>query len=263
MFKVPFHIRLKDRRTHLGYTQRKLADSCGLSPGRISNLERGLRNPTVEECRLLDKFLSLGTYFVAPREWYRQMRDNAASHSPRIRAFAPTQDRPTFIRYRACCNAYPFLTKNLLESITARQDFVLCECICHQIPCESALEALFLLYLLARNAKPGFLQPSSLGRTPHPIVDDRGREEIDTKARSCLILDSRYYFFQVSFAVGKTVRVDVLRWDEGWSVIELNGPGHDERQDPWKGSSLELPVHYVSESELVFRCQRLEMERAA
>ena len=251
MFRPPFHIKMKEKRLTLGLTQRQAAQRCGISRERWSNLERGYRAPNKAEQRILFALLGLGDCFVAPPEVMRRLRNSARTMAPNRKPFLPHQDRPTFVRFRASSRLYPELTTLLLSLVKARSDFTLCEYVCHKISCDSSLESLFLLYLLALGAKPGFYAPAHLGRTPHPIVDDRGRQEVDVCTRPCLMIDQKYYFFQVSFSVSRVVRVDVLRWNEGWSVIELNGTGHDDRLDPWKEQAINLPTTCLTESEVI------------
>jgi transcriptional regulator with XRE-family HTH domain len=242
---------MKEKRLTLGLTQKQASRRCGISRERWSSLERGYRSPKKAEQRILSALLGLDHCFVAPPEVMRQLRNSALSMAPNHKPFIPHQDRPTFVRFRASSRLYPELTTQLLSLVRTRSDFALCEYVCHKTSCDSSLESLLLLYLLALGAKPGFYAPAHLGRTPHPIVDDRGRQEVDVRTRPCLMIDQKYYFFQVSFSVSRVVRVDVLRWDEGWSVIEIDGSGHDDRLDSWKEQAINLPTMHLTESDLI------------
>lgn len=263
MFKKPFNIKLREKRLSQGITQKHLAEQCGMQPQRISNLECGHRSPSKFELQKFQLFLGLGNCSVAPKEWHKHLKNNATVHSPIPEIFSANQDRPTYIRYRACLRTYPKLVNQMERLVLAREDFELCECLCNQIACESALESLFILYLLAKGAIPGLHPPAVLGRTPFAIVDDTGWREVGLRPRACLILEQRYYFFQVSFRRDRTARFDILRWDGTWSAIEINGSGHNDKSDFWKRESFDIPVYYLSELDLIRNCEKLVLEKSA
>lgn len=257
MFRPPFHTLLKEKRLSAGFTQKEAAEICGLKCKRWSNLERGYRYPNDKERKRIGRLLRLGNTFVAPPGAVGKLLNSTRALAPNRKPFFPRQDRPTFVRFRAGSRRHPVLIEELTEIVTARPDFAYCEFVCNKISCDSSLETLFLLYLMARHAAPGFFPPSALGRTPNAIVDDRGRTQVGLRPRPCLVFEKKFYFFQVSFSLSRIVRVDILRWNDGWSVLELNGAGHDGREDWCRKEELGIDVTYLSEADVVELCERL------
>lgn len=49
MTGLAFRAWMRATRGRLGLTQAQLADRCSISPGRISDIERGAKNPTTGE----------------------------------------------------------------------------------------------------------------------------------------------------------------------------------------------------------------------
>ena len=66
-----------------------------------------------------------------------------------------------------------------------------------------------------------------------------------------MILDGTWYFFQVSFKKNGTHRVDALCWNGSWSVVEINGAGHDSSRDEERAREIGLPTRYWTEQQLI------------
>jgi hypothetical protein len=224
---------------------------------RWSALERGYRAPNAKENYQISRLLGLRKCFVTPPKSTQRLLHNGMYLTTVHRPFYPKRDRLTYIRYRTLWKRHPELVRALEIRVLARPDVGLCEEICHRISCDSSLESLHLLYLLASGAKPALHGPETLGRLPQAVTDDRGKELVGLRPRPCLVLDSSYYFFQVSFRFSSVVRYDVLIWDGKWSTVEINGDGHDPTRDHWKAEALGLPMSYLHESQLVLLAEQL------
>lgn len=258
MFHPLFHLAMREQRLNLGITQYEAGMRCGLSSNRWSNIECGHRTPTSQEQRRIAIALGLRQgHFVAPRSAILALSNSGSRLAEKFRPFFSHQDRPTFIRFRACQKRFPSLTSDLLAVVSSRSDFALCESLCHLISCDSWLESLHLLYLLACGAEPCLLAPERLGRLSVPVVSDTGRNLRGLNPRPCLVLDGSFYFFQVSFILESLVRVDVLRWDGCWSVLEIDGRGHDSFGDRQRLNGLQLRVERIDERALLELCEEL------
>lgn len=251
MFKRKFSNTLLYARLRLGERQHSLAKACGIKPGRWSDLETGRRLPTTLETIKIRRRLQLGDFFVAPPAFFRNLRDASARWLGSDKPYFAHQDRPTHVRYRACLRDYGAIARAMVDRVEARPDFDYCQQLCHVVSCDSTLEVLNLLYLLYLGAEPGFVRPTSLGHTPCPIVDGATRLEVGHRPHPCLKLGDAIYFFQVTFRGSRKIRVDVLRWNHGWRVFELNGVGHIGRNDHKREAELGIPISWISEEELL------------
>jgi hypothetical protein len=224
---------------------------CGLTPKRWSNLERGYRNPGPEEHKTISRFLNFRHTFASSNGVTRQLLHSGARLTPSQKPFAHDLDRMTHIRYCTLCKCHPALAATLRERILSRPDHERCHHMCHQIRCDSHLESLYLAALLAQGAEPCLIAPASLARPPHTVMDDAGRMMVGLQPRPCFFLNGCHQFFQVSFKIPNLVRIDVLRWDGAWSVLEIDGKGHDTSGDWVKERQLQIPVRRMTGVELV------------
>lgn len=251
MFDKPFHKRVRERRTARGLSQQQAADLCNLSRARWSDLELGRRRPSTKEFQSITNILRFNEAFVPPPGVVRKLLDQGARLTLKQKPYFGHQDRPTYIRFATLRKRYPREVDALARLAKQRTDLRLCEQTCHQIPCDSCLEAFFLLYLQAVGAKPCLLAPSSLGRLPHVATSCDGAYPVDLRPRPCFVLEDTYYFFQVSFRVSRLIRVDVLKWSAFWSVVEFDGEGHNSYRDSIRDSELGIPVKRINQMELL------------
>lgn len=244
-------------------TQRQAAEMIGMSRSRWSNLECGHRRPTNTEIREVSELLGLGDCFVPPYSINKTLLSNGARLVEYRESYFPHQDRTTHTRYGACRRRVPRLTAELRSLVFDRKDSNACQAMSHRISCDSWLEALYLLYLQASGAKPALIAPETLGRLHQPIVDDTGRRLVGLHPRPCFILDGCFHFFQVSFYLSRVIRVDILRWDGSWSIVELDGMGHVSSNDVDRERLLGLPVTRLRPSDVILFCQDLTSWRHA
>ena len=263
MFKPLFCLRMRERRLELSLTQKQASELIGMSQTRWSNLECGHRRPTNNEKKKLSALLGLGDCFVPPYSITRTLLSNGARLVECRKPYFSNQDRTTHTRYNACRRRVPILTAQLTSMVHSREDSDACRAISHRISCESWLEALYLLFLQASGAKSALIAPETLGRLHQPIVDDTGRRLTGLNPRPCFVLDGSFHFFQVSFYLSRVMRVDILRWDGSWSVIELDGRGHDPASDLERERELGLPVTRFRAQDVISLCQDLTRSRRA
>lgn len=263
MFNTPFSIAVRQKRNKLKMTQTKLAQLCGLSRGRWSDLETGRRRPNRQELRRIASVMQLGRIFVPPSAGIRDLIQASSRWLPAKSPFYAHQDRPTHIRFRSCMRRYGETAQGLFELIRQRPDFERCHHFGQLLSCDSGLEVLNILSLLAAGAEPGFLAPSSMGHTPLPIVDPVGRQEVGHRPHPCLKLNDTYYFFQVTFLKDLTYRVDVLRWAGAWRIFELIGSGHWSTDHAVREQVTGLPTTWLPESDIISAAVRLNTVQRA
>ena len=242
---------MKSRRLERGLTQKESARSCGLSPDRWSELERGRRVPNNHELTNVIKFLGLGPVFVPPGGVTKTLLANGARMTAPQKPFFVGQDRASQIRYHACLERHRALTLSLTNKIMQRTDSRVCQEFCNQLRLDSYLECLYLLYRLAGGAIPGLVSPSYFAPTPLPIVDPTTRKYVGARPHLCLLEGNDCEFFQVSFLLKRTHRVDLLRWEGFWSVIELDGRGHDPQPDLTREAAIGLKTNRLQTEDVL------------
>lgn len=228
-----------------------MAQKLGINQQRLSHLERGVRQPNTREMEALLKLLGPFPGHVAPQGVFRRLSENGRRCRPRLAPFRPCQDRPNYIRYFAALSQYPNFVQSHAARIKGRQDFTDCQHLCSQIASGSADEVLVLLRLLGRGAIPGLCPPASLGRLPHAIVDPATRDLVGHRQFPCLHFEGDFFFFQVSFSTPRIFTVDILRWKDEWSVIEVDGLGHSNCHDETKTAAIGLKTKRLTTEEIL------------
>lgn len=251
MFELPLTQFIAHRRHEAGLSQTQLAMALGMSPKRLSKIERGERHPTLEERRILiGYFGELRGYTASPGHG-RRLAENARRMRDALPEFHPAQEKPSNFRYYSALRSYPDFVRRLTGIIKERDDFLDCQFLCGQLALESGEEVLLPLRLLAQGALPGSYPPLWLGPLPHSIVDPTNRKPVGYAKFPCLVLPNDFYFFQVTFATPGLFRVDVLRWNETWSVIEIDGSGHRTAFDAAKMEAIGLPTRRFTPADLL------------
>ena len=118
----------------------------------------------------------------------------------------------------------------------------------------SSLECLYTMTLLARGANPAFLAPDTLlPRLPNPVVCPQTRKTVGHRPIPCLLTEEGVYFPQLSFSTPRIYTVDFLRHRKelGWSVIELDGRGHNSNGDRERADALKLRLIRYSENDVL------------
>lgn len=140
-------------------------------------------------------------------------------------------------------------------TISKREDFYLLNHFCDGLSLGSALECVFVMNLLARNAKPTFLAPTSLAAYfPHPIVCPGSQEFVGNRPFPCLFLDSEIWFPQVSVKTPRLYTLDYLVYGRSgeWRIVEIDGRGHDGREDSARNEALDIPVIRFKEADVLY-----------
>ena len=257
MFKLPFHLRIRQQRLKRHLSQTQLSRECGISRDRWSQLERGYRRPSVREIQIISDVLHLRSFSVPPSGLHRDILQISTSLRKSAKPFLAHQDRPTNFRYLAALKRHRPLVTRLTSLARKRGDIRVCESHCQNIACGSYLEALYLLTIVVSGASPCYLTPASFGHTPHPIVDPILRQEVGHRPHACFATTEKAYFFQVSFATPSSICVDLLIWDGAWKVLEINGEGHQTHSDLLRSSILGLPVYFLDSRDVLAEATRL------
>lgn len=262
MFRPQFHIEMRKQRERFGLTQSAAAKLCGLTSDRWCHLEIGFRNPSEDEFKTLCSKLGIKNVSTGPKSANRELRKNGNRRFLKAKRYFAPRDRESYVRYRAAQKSYPTQMRQLGELVWSRPDAPFLEYFCHNVQFDSGLEVLFLMHLLAQGAKPMWGVPLALGHLPHPVIDPRNFEEVGQRQHLCLGREDTIYFLQVTFRCTETIRVDILRrYRGGWSVVELNGRGHDGSKDSFRALLLGLPVLQINEAEVVERVTYVINER--
>lgn len=262
--KLPaFHQQMRFHRRRLGLSQKQAAARINMTADRWSQLERGYRRPTQREVWGIAALLQMSRFFVPPAKHKRYLLDQGARLLPVARPFKAHAERSAYQRFRHCQRAYPQLTEHLQKLIDRRSDSERCWDLAQNICFESKLEVLHFLTYPAEGAKPALVAPASLGRTPISIIDPRTRLECGQRPHYCLVHKRCCLFFQVSFASDPPRRVDILCWNKGWQVIEINGLGHNSATDRKRAIELGLPVEFLTTGDVIEKAQHLSVPEAA
>jgi transcriptional regulator with XRE-family HTH domain len=251
MFKPQFHTLLRERRKESGLTQKQAAEACRIEPDRWSQLERGRRFPSERELIVIGSFLKLGPVFVAPCKATKQLLDNGARLAPPVKPFFVPQDRVTHSRYRKLMARQGALARALEERLWCRPDFPLCQQFSHKVRCDSYLESLYLMCRMFEGTTPSLVEPARFEPTPLPIVDPRTRKYVGARPHLCLTDGKTYDFIQASFFGPIVHRVDILRWEGRWRVIELDGEGHSTDCDAEREKAIALPTTRLKTADVV------------
>jgi transcriptional regulator with XRE-family HTH domain len=250
MYSILFQYTLRKRRKALGYTQKDAAANIGMPRRRWNGIETGRYRPTSQELQKMRLLLGECNGFIRPARASLVLLQEGRNFVKTPQPFYPPQDRASNIRYREARRRFPDLVSRLTVEITRRKDFTSCEYLSHKLALGSYAEAVFALHLQAAGAVPGLVAPARIYPTPHAIVDPTDMTPVAHRPMPCLALGSALYFFQASLAASRLFTVDCLKWDDSWSVIEIDGEGHDFTNDSERTAALGLPVIRISAVEL-------------
>lgn len=251
MFNITFAEVVRKNRRQRSLTQQEAAAMTGMTVQRWNHLELGNRHPAQSEIVSIYRLFGMFEAFIPPPDGMTKLGQAGRQFLSRTRAYFPPSDRPARVRYYSALKSYPQAVPPLTAQIRARSDARYCEFFCHKLSLDSGLEALHVMQLLAEGALPALLAPASLGRTPRPLVEPLERHEVSNRRFPCLILGDRAHFFQVTFSTPQLLRVDCLIWDDGWRVLEIDGPGHRTEYDAGRQEALGLKIDRISERELL------------
>lgn len=250
---------LKDARTRLGLTQYDLAEKTRIARSRISSLERGVGLPSIEEQRILCPVLGIAPSRMAqaaPTELRPRLANERKGLAPRG-PYEQPRDRPSEFRYRAAWKNYPDTLRPLELKLQDHPDLSWLGVYLRDAVFDSGLEMLASLHLLAAGARPGWVSPQSAGFVQLPIVDPITREMTGHHPYPALAWEGGMLFPQVSLRGRRQLcTVDLLmgmKTKRGleWIDVEIDGRGHDTRNDDQRADELGLLVVRFETSEIV------------
>ncbi len=243
MFVTQFHLKIVHLRKKLGLTQIEVAKRAGIRQSRLSYLEKGLRPPTNAEVVALAEALQVSVWDLRkcatrpPRFQEGLLQTGRILYEP----FFADQDRPNSVRYRAANRDHPKPVQKIVKELEQRRDFQQLNFFCEHLANGSGDEALYLMRLLDKGGEACLAQPI-MGHLARPLVDLRTQDYVGNRYLPAIRLGEVFYFIQVTFATPRLYAVDFLRWKDGWTVIEIDGDGHDSRGDQEKMRAIGLPT---------------------
>lgn len=228
MKKLPQHISklIKLERDRLGLTQLELATQVGMDHRRLSDLERKKRPATSEEAESLSQALGLKNFCLDLISRRRPIT------KPSGEVFFPAGERHFSSRLAAARRGYTTLVRTLEHTIASRSDAGVIVDFLDDLYLDSSLELIAVLNLISSDGQVAYESPGQHGYWGNDIVEPTYYRSIADRKRPVILRTGLAVFPQVSFAVGRILRVDFLvRYQLGdsvwgWSVVELDGPGH-------------------------------------
>jgi transcriptional regulator with XRE-family HTH domain len=262
---LPFGCKVRKIRQARHLTQTALAKAARLSRPRLCDIERARRRARIEEVRCLAQALDMepaeltrGTDWEVPRTPTQARRVERRFYRPF--KFAPPRDRDFRVRLAAARRGYPERVARLEQLVDARRDRTRVLRFLMTVACDSDLEAMFILELLATGAALTRQSPQILGFRKHAIVHPATLEVVGHCRFPSLALKLRslevLLFPQVSLrpllarrgcAQSQTHTVDFLiavrlGSTVSWGVVEIDGNGHSSRGDREREEHLDLPA---------------------
>lgn len=210
-----------------GLSQVELGRRTGIDRRRISAIELRRRPCTKSEASRLAA--ELGFSFG-----YTCILSTASPKSallPLGKAYIPKADRPFPVRLKEARSQQPALTRRLEETLNTRPDIDRVVTFLQDVPFDSHLEVLALLQLIALGLRVAYDAPGRYGYFGDKIVEPLTRANITGRRRPMIAGENFLLFPQVSFDIGRVIRVDflvciIIEGSPDWVVVELDGPGH-------------------------------------
>lgn len=259
MFERNYNEIIQWKRDQLGLSQKALTESTGISQPRMSKLETGRHRPTEQEHRLLCQALQTELPLVGqrPRLAIRSLHNAGRRASQEAPPYFPPADRAARVRLLAAERRWPKLVRALTNRIQARPDYPFVNFLCSQLALDSADEALYVATRFAQGATAAIYPPLRLQQLDSLIRCPSSRELVGHRPFPCLVLGSRFEFPQVTLSTPRLYRVDFLVYDGGWQVKEIDGSGHDWRDDAEREAAIGLPTERLERGALLDLAERV------
>lgn len=268
---IPFPIgrRLKDLRKERELSLIELSQKAGLNFRRLSEIERGERNPLREQLERLAKYLMRtfdglvgGTDWVPPEELKRQrdaFRKLAKELKVPYRYLAPPGKMHS--RHEAALREFAETTERLTRQVDARPDADEVRRLLAHLSCDSGPELVWMLWLLAMGGRPIRGSTREVGFRAHAVLRGETWEDVADCEIPGLALEigglKCALFFQVWIATAKG-----LRRLDGLGVVgrgaavhavdfEVDGPGHRARKDEGRQTGIRMKAVRITVNDLV------------
>lgn len=249
----------KHRREQLNQSLRQVAEACGMSAARLSEIERGLRHPRPEVVEKLCTHLGVKHQALPPADLPLEVKRQLRTQPDDV---VRPVTRQTWCQ--RCEDAYP----TQLSQLKNLPDLAWMDELCHF---DSSLEPLGVFQFLDRGATMHAGNPHSYGFDGWPVLDHSGRLLGARRLPFLSFAAAQYRLLiwpQVSMRIWKYVqRVDFLclirkRRSSLWGTMEIDGAGHDFRRDRHREQLIALPTRRFREEDVLKLRFPEEVERA-
>ncbi|MEW6278352.1 MAG: helix-turn-helix transcriptional regulator [Candidatus Eremiobacterota bacterium] len=243
--KIAFHIALRRERQKRGWTQKQLAQRAGLARTAITDLELARQRPTPQRVQRLAAALAIPVSVLGEPLPRNPVGRPNWMHSDLWRLFGRQRgryrldrERESWVRLRAARKECPWLFDQLLRSALVTRPRTEILDFLHYASCDSGIEALGWLHLLASKAVVvSYVALTHLGWCRFPVVDLSGKL---VGHRLWPVLVSEPYpcalFPQVRVQTPEVYRLDFLALVRIANRtleldVEIDGSGHDPASD--------------------------------
>jgi transcriptional regulator with XRE-family HTH domain len=258
MYETTFHSALRAARTAAKQTLKQLQSLSGLEARRLTRLERGIALPTDAERDALARVLTTHMFDLRcaparPPRAYQKLKHRGMRAVQTHKPFLPPCDRDSKVRLSAAMRRFPREMRAIVKLLKRRPDFGEVNDLAEKVALDSADECLYFSTLLAMGGDPAMIAPYAVSpRLRHDVVCPETREPVGFSPFPCVVRQDGLYFPQVAFTTPRLFVVDFLRHHQGcWSVVEIDGKGHDSAYDAEKELALAMPVVRFSEEQLL------------
>ena len=250
-----------------GLSQVALAKEVGMSQARLSQFERHVRLPNLQEYRRLSNALGacLGplegrTPLPYPQSfWFRAFTPDGEGNGSSAR------------RLFAARRRYPKIVDGQLPSVLSRPDWPTCQRFLDQARLDSSTELLFWLALLKADGRPCWQAPTRVGFRLRSVVDEKRKVVIGDIRQPCLELKMNsldaLFFPQLTLDARRAFyRLDALaclrrKRRRLFLNLEIDGRGHDPEYDQVRQTQLglrtvRLDTDDVTSPDLIARLER-------
>lgn len=264
-----FHEQLKYERQQRGWTQRELGRRAGISRSVVSHLESGVKPPSSSERAGLVRALKLSRDMLGEARPSGGRGGWPAWQSTRLweefrkrpERYRLDRERPNWFRLRAARKQYPALYDKLLWQALKVHGRVVLRDLIHFGCIDSGLEAMAWLQLLVAGVIVSYVSLARLGWCRLPVLDYPGSQVVNDRLWPAFVFKHPFLcalFPQVRLKPweSKAYRLDFLacvRWEDRliWVNVEVDGAGHDPREDETRTQNLRLPRVQLTEEDIL------------
>lgn len=264
---TPFHVRLKKLRTDHKMSQARLAIHLDTTRDMVTKLETGRRPPRQRLLYKLSKLFGisisdLGAVPVRIRTRHKKVYQLLGATLPEIRR--PSGPR-AWVRILHARRVYGDFARGLLDSIRARRDRKRINQFLQIAGCGSREEAMVLLHSFALEAKADAISVMRVGSRDLPVIDD-SQKIIGDRPLPALFFERPtplVLFPQVTLQLRdcppgypyRSATLDFLAVTRVHSFtvfinVDVNGGGHDGREDRRRTELIGLPRLVVTPDDL-------------